>query len=119
MSDERTIADTGLTEADAQTTAITDEMLHALSEADRRETVDYLLERDRRASVSDIADHLSSPDDSEREYEKAHASLYHVHLPQLASAGIVAYDEETETTELEIDRREVEDLLDAAAEMPG
>ena len=74
-----------------------DTVLELLSECERRKLLEYLIEgEDDTATVEELLDHLVD-DEADRTGEipsraRFKTSLYHVHLPKLANAGILDYD---------------------------
>lgn len=85
----------------------------------------YLLREHGSATLDDLADVLTgwlavrhgdgvaTPDDRQRILVR----LYHVHVPKLASAGVVAFDEDSGTVSLDTLPPMVDHLLDAALEL--
>ena len=68
------------------------ERLDLLANSRRRATLRYLVERrDRLVCLDDIVDHLSEAGHGDR--QNVRISLLHLHLPKLARAGVLVYDE--------------------------
>ncbi|MDS0293053.1 DUF7344 domain-containing protein [Halogeometricum luteum] len=81
-----------------------DAAFDVLSNARRRYVVDCLRGRDS-AALAALADDVAArerraEDDADPDAETVAVSLYHVHLPKLAEAGLVEYDSERRTAAL-------------------
>ncbi|WP_135820946.1 DUF7344 domain-containing protein [Halostella litorea] len=92
-----------------------------LEDCDRRRVVEHLQSRDPRpVSLDELAEKVyKPPPDGERPRDKETVviQLHHVHLPKLASQGIVTYDAEARTARYEPDERtaaSLEALLELA-----
>lgn len=73
-----------------------DTALEILAHPIRRELVAYLAGVDDPVSVGDLAGHLAATGGIAGEpRERIEIALVHSHLPKLANAGVVAYDERT------------------------
>lgn len=88
-------------DADSTLVAPEDVTLDALASSQRRRVLAVVRSYERPVSKSDLATHLvaraaNKPllDVTEQEHRQVHARLHHVHLPKLASAGLVRYVED-------------------------
>jgi hypothetical protein len=99
--------------------------LFELLAAFRRRTAYRTLLRHESMSLPDLADEVAVTERGQPLTEIAadavlqvYLSLYHTHVPKLAAAGLVAYDQESDYVALTDAGRELEspvrDLLDAA-----
>lgn len=79
-----------------------DATLELLADRERRAVLGYLMDDPRgTATVSELADHLAEmraeeagdEADPEEAGDEATTTLHHVHLPKLADAGVVEYDD--------------------------
>lgn len=68
----------------------------------RRYALQYLSQAVGAVHVSELADQLAlwEGDHTHDRYERICTSLVHVHVPKLAAAGVVRYDQEHETVDL-------------------
>lgn len=74
----------------------------ALSSSRRRDVVRLLDDADTALSLRDLAEAVAEREgdaDDER-IKRVQASLYHVHVPKLADAGIVRYRQESDRVRL-------------------
>lgn len=84
-----------------------DELFGVLSNAARRHILAYLIETPR-TTIEELSDVLvgwaaaESGPVGPRDREPIQASLYHVHLPALADAGLIAYDGAADGGEVEL-----------------
>lgn len=80
-----------------------DRLLSMMADQQRRAVLRVLLERsDEAMSVDELVATLTdeesrSPDDQQETAKKTTISLYHVHLPKLAEAGLVEFDQQSDT----------------------
>lgn len=76
--------------------------VHAvLASAERRQVLVELCRADTSVPLHELAGRLAGVDDPADEVlERAHVRLYHNHVPRLADAGYVEYDEEGDAVEL-------------------
>lgn len=98
----------------------TDALFDALAHPYRRFTLHYLLLVDAPAPVSALAMELSAweaerplTDRSVGDRESIELSLRHNHLPRMAEASAVAYDDVERTVELDGEASRIRALLDA------
>lgn len=68
----------------------------------RRYILHYLFRHPGVVSLNDLADQITRWEEklSYDCYERILTSLYHIHFPKLANAGLIQYDTEQETVEL-------------------
>lgn len=64
-----------------------------LADGRRRAVLSYLLKGDDRADLEDLATHVTSVEPTGGA-KRATATLHHLHLPKLADAGLINYDED-------------------------
>lgn len=100
-----------------------DEIFATLQHERRRRVISRLQTAENPISLTDFADELaaeetetSTDDVSEAEMTRVSTSLYHVHLPKLADAGIVEYDWDEDTITLAENVEQVEPYLGLNAE---
>lgn len=81
----------------------TDEVLAALSDSRRRRLL-TALDGEREASLRDLAVRVAAREEgkpagdvTDDERKSVRVSLYHAHVPKLADAGVVEYDDATRT----------------------
>jgi hypothetical protein len=73
----------------------------ALADDRRRELLRYLAHATERRTITDVVEHLYDGDEpTEDERARFVANLYHVHLPKLADADLVEWDQNRETVAL-------------------
>ncbi|USZ69120.1 winged helix-turn-helix domain-containing protein [Halorussus salilacus] len=91
-----------------------DVLFELLADSQRRELLAYLVDADDGvASFSDLIDRVADAEDAaDREVA---ISIRHAHLPKLADAGVVEYDERSETVRYRGDPA-LADWLDAVRE---
>jgi len=71
-----------------------DALFEILADAQRRRILAHLDERDDDvATVADLRDALADGDASTGERERIAIRLHHAHVPKLAAAGLVEYDD--------------------------
>ncbi|WP_135851728.1 DUF7344 domain-containing protein [Halorussus salinus] len=82
----------------------------------RRRGVIYTVKRNGRTSVSELARRIaawqSADGDDAPDRTSVETSLVHAHLPKLAAAGVVEYDREAGTVELDGATRDLDPLLE-------
>jgi len=66
----------------------------------RRRDLCQLLHDGASARLDDLAGRIARKEDDTVTDRQVYLSLYHVHLPKLRSAGVVTFDERTETAAL-------------------
>ena len=88
-----------ISNGDALETSEIDVLLEALADPHRRGILAALVEADDDvAAFSELIDRVLARDDvSERSRDRVATSLFHRHLPKLADADLVEYDERSET----------------------
>ena len=88
-----------LTNANGGTVELTETARHRLLESDqRRRALAVLDERSQPLSLEDLATHVAEQEadaDASADVETVATTLHHIHLPKMATAGIVEYDPET------------------------
>lgn len=77
------------------TTPDWDSVYQAMTEPVRRAALESVLDGGTKVSVDDIAADICGDDADEKTVARTAASLYHVHLPVLADAGLVTYDHDS------------------------
>lgn len=93
-----------------------DKRFALLSKYERRCIIHFLQKAGTdRVSISDVVNHLQTQDATADEHEKLAVSLYHNHLPQLDTVGVVDYDRDSETVRYDGDEL-VEALLESTPE---
>lgn len=81
-----------------------DELFEVLAHARRRRTLAYLRDIDRTVTVDELAQHVAAAEHgggetvSSSDRKQVLTSLYHVHLPKLVEAKLVAWDDPDERT---------------------
>jgi hypothetical protein len=87
-----------------ETTLTQGEIFDLLSNARRRYVLYNLSRRDEPITIGDLADEVAAwENDTEvseverQERKRVYVSLYQTHVPKLADAGLLAYDEESGT----------------------
>jgi DNA-binding transcriptional ArsR family regulator len=71
-----------------------DALFEVLADAKRRHVLAYLDECDGDvATVTEVRDALADDDASTDERERIATRLHHAHLPKLAAAGLVEFDD--------------------------
>lgn len=73
-------------------------MYRVLSNERRRDCLRYLRQASETATVDELSDHLREADGDP---ERVRVALHHVHLPQLADAGLLTWDRAGGTVALE------------------
>lgn len=75
------------------------EIFPLLANNRRRNLLHYLAGRAGSVSIGELAEQLAIWEDAPTydQYERILTSLYHIHLPKLAEAGIIDYEIEQET----------------------
>ena len=82
----------GESQSDALEEELLSEVHRVLSNADRRELLAWLAEReDRRPSLAELVD-VVAKNTTDTERHRARTALHHVHLPMLEEADIIQYD---------------------------
>ncbi|WP_135534902.1 DUF7344 domain-containing protein [Halostella pelagica] len=98
----------------------TDRLFHLLADSRRRYALRCLCEHATQLTLADLADEVAV---REREMpigeipaetvKRVYMALYHNHVPKLAEANVVEYDQETDTIALGDNTEQVEQYLDA------
>lgn len=110
--------DRPLATADARAAA-RDDLFDALSHARRRFVLQHLRSSDRPVSVDDLSSELAAWEDdasSNHASGRVALSLLHVHLPKLADAGLVEYDEQWRRVALADDVDELHSMLQVVSD---
>lgn len=76
-----------------------DRLLDLLAERRRRQVLETLVDSSGQLSLDELARAVSDADGSDE--HRTRIELHHTHLPKLAEAGVVSYDREALTAELE------------------
>lgn len=103
-------------------TVSTDEALQILSEPKRRRALRFLDDQDDgRLPIHELAvavadDHPSAQESHPELVRRIRTELHHVHLPKLASAGLVRYDSRGHTVHYR-SYDAIEELLEFAASL--
>lgn len=89
-------------------------MFKALSDERRQYVLHYLAQKPTAVPLGDVAEYIAVHEGkpSRDRYERILTGLYHLHLPHLLDAGLVAYDEERKTVELLMSRDALDPYLD-------
>lgn len=100
-----------------------DEVLDALSDRRRRDVVRCLQANDGTMTMADLADEIAVRESetdvtnvSSDEVKRVYISLYHAHVPKLASADVVEYSQVGGDVSLSIDADRLEPVLEFAAD---
>lgn len=78
-----------------------DVLFEAMADPRRRRVLEHLRESSGAASVSELADALASRGDESVDRDEVEITLLHAALPKLAALGLVEYDADGGTVELE------------------
>lgn len=89
-------------------------MFEALSHERRQYALQYLAQKTAAVPLGDIAEYIAVREDepTRDRYERILTGFYHLHLPHLAAADLVAYDEKQKTVTLLVEREAVSPYLD-------
>lgn len=97
-----------------------DELFGLLADHRRRHAVAVLRSHGERISLPDVADEVAEMEAGKPLSEisgeavlEVYSALYHTHVPLLEHAGLVSYDQQTDTVELVEEPPELEPLLAA------
>ncbi|EMA31017.1 hypothetical protein C444_08860 [Haloarcula japonica DSM 6131] len=95
MTKTQHTANEGSTDSDLSVTTI----FELLTSERRRRALQYLTQAVGAVPISDLADQLTlwEGEHTREQYERVCTSLFHVHLPKMADAGVVQYDPACET----------------------
>jgi DNA-binding transcriptional ArsR family regulator len=100
-----------------------DLVFEILSSARRRMILYYLRQHDGTATVNELADQIAAwendvePEElSSQQRKRVYVSLYQTHLPKLASAEIIDYDDDEGTVEIASRASEIDTFLTPATE---
>jgi hypothetical protein len=95
-----------------------------LSNARRRLALKYLLEQDTPVGIDELATHVAAVENDteaeqldDKQRKRTYVSLYQTHIPKLAQAGVVEYDSDERTVELNGNLRTITAYL--SSEEPG
>lgn len=98
--------------------------LHDLLSSERRRHVLGCLAEHEQLALPDLADEVAArehdeplPQVPEDAVLTTYLSLYHTHVPKLADAGVLSYDQDTDVVALAADADEIEevDAIDSVA----
>ncbi|MDS0295228.1 DUF7344 domain-containing protein [Halogeometricum luteum] len=97
-----------------------DELFNLLRNPRRRAALQYLLERDRKATRSELAEHIAAAENevttaelNSAQRKRVYVSLYQNHLPKMDEYGVITYDAREGTAELTSEARVLAHYLDA------
>jgi Flp pilus assembly protein TadB len=86
----------------------------------RRTALQYLLERERKATRSELAEHIAAIENdvtaaelNSAQRKRVYVSLYQNHLPKMDEYGVIRYDAREGTAELTSEARVLAHYLDA------
>jgi hypothetical protein len=84
-----------------------DEVFNLLRNPRRRTALQYLLERERKATRSELAEHIAAIENDvtpaeldSAQRKRVYVSLYQNHLPKMDEYGVITYDARDGTAEL-------------------
>ncbi|MFC6764880.1 DUF7344 domain-containing protein [Natrinema soli] len=87
-------------QADQSPALSQDEIFHILQVSRRRETLNYLLEKDGPVKMRDIAEYIAANEHNttvegltSRQRQRVYIPLYQSHLPKLDTKGIIDYEQ--------------------------
>lgn len=96
-----------------------DEVFNLLRNSRRRTALQYLLERDRKATRSELAEHIAAVENevttaelNSAQRKRVYVSLYQNHLPKMDEYGVIRYDAREGTAELTSEARVLAHYLD-------
>lgn len=99
------------------------EIFDLLRNKRRRSVVRYLLEHDQSSSLSDVAEHIAADENditvqelSSAQRKRVYIGLYQCHLPKMDSLGVIAYDKDRGTIELQDSATQLLPYLDGENE---
>lgn len=91
----------------------------------RRETISYLLEHDGTSTLSDLAEHIAALENgievielSSDQRKRVYIGLYQCHLPKMADAGLIEFNQNRGKVELEEHGADLIDFMRASIEQP-
>ena len=95
--------------SESSTDAISqDSAYDLLSNSRRRYVISILRERDEPMALNELSRELAAWENdvdpaelTDQQIKRIYVSLYQTHIPKLSDAGVVSYDQETGTVELE------------------
>lgn len=92
---------------DDETELSTDTLFELLKNRRRRDAIDYLTANDGRATLSDMAERIAGWENdlpvehiNSKQRKRVYISLYQCHLPKMDRAGIIDFDKNRGTIEL-------------------
>ncbi len=95
-------------DSDEDDTLTKDDIFEVLYNERRREIIAYLQENDETSTVSDLAEHIAAKENdttvqalSSYERKRVYVGLYQNHLPMMDDVGVVDYNKNRGTVELE------------------
>mgnify|MGYP000501254225 CR=1 FL=1 len=111
--------DLGRTTARNGSSLSKDEIFDLLKNGRRRGVLRYLREHGGSAVLSDVAEHIAAEENgitvrelSSAQRKRVYIGLYQCHLPKLDSAGVIEYDQNRGTIELQDSVTQLEEYLD-------
>lgn len=85
-----------------------DDLFELLKNSRRREVIRYLRANDGQSSLSDLAEHIAAKENgievselSSDQRKRVYIGLYQCHLPKMNNHGVIEYDKNRGTVELE------------------
>ena len=100
-----------------------DVIFDILSVERRRHTLEYLLTESERTTLSDLAEHIACLENdkdlvdlSSQERKRVYVGLYQSHLPRMDGAGVVDFDSDRKTVELDANAAQLTPYLELATE---
>jgi hypothetical protein len=99
-----------------------DTLFELLKNQRRRDALEYLKENDGWATLSDMAEHIAAKENdlplegiNSKQRKRVYIGLYQCHLPKMAEAGVVNYDKNRGTIQLNALAAQLYPYLDAEA----
>lgn len=105
-----------------------DDIFHLLQTSRRRETIQYLLEKNDSVKMRDVAEHVSAREHettvqqlTSTQRQRVYIPLYQSHLPKLDKKGVIEYDQSRGVVQpgehLELLRPYIEVLMDDRSQL--
>ena len=96
-----------------------DEVFNLLRNSRRRAALQYLMERESKATRSELAEHIAAVENgvtptelNSAQRKRVYVSLYQNHLPKMDEYGVIRYDAREGTAELTSEARVLAHYLD-------
>ena len=103
-----------------------DDIFDLLKNSRRRSTIQYLREHGGSAELKDIAEHIAAEENdttvrqlSSDQRKRVYIGLYQCHLPKMDKLGVVEYDKNRGTIELQESVTQLLQYIEAAEEKEG